>query len=126
MFERLRGMYAVALWDANRERLLLAVDHIGMKPLYLHQSGGMLHFASEVKALLAADGVQAALNLPALDTYLTFGFQVGKETLFADIRRLMPGHMLVVEGGEVTERAFWSFRRAIHRAGHPRRRNRAD
>ena len=68
-----------------------------------------MHFASEIKALLAADGVQAALNLPALDTYLTFGFQVGKETLFADIRRLMPGHMLVVEGGEVTERAFWSF-----------------
>ncbi len=109
MFRQLRGMYAFALWDTPRERLVLAVDHIGMKPLYLHQQDGLLRFASEVKALFADDALQPELNIEALDTYLSFGFQVGANTLFNDVRRLMPGHCLVAENGNVTEKAFWRF-----------------
>lgn len=109
LFKHLRGMYAFALWDAPRQRLVLAVDHIGMKPLYLHQQNGMLRFASEVKALFIDPVLQPQLNLESLDTYLTFGFQVGADTLFNDVRRLMPGHYLVVEDGAIYDKAFWSF-----------------
>ena len=109
MFQYLRGMYAFALWDAPRERLLLAVDHIGMKPLYLHQHDGVLRFASEVKALFADEALQPELNLAVLDTYLSFGFQVGPETLFKGVRRLMPGHYLVMENGELIKKPFWQF-----------------
>lgn len=109
LFAKLRGMYAFALWDANRERLLLAVDHIGMKPLYLHESDGLLHFASEVKALFAAGSVTPALNLDVLDTYLSFGYMVGDETLFAGIRRLPPGHCLVAERGSTRIIRYWDF-----------------
>lgn len=108
MFQHLRGMYAFALWDSVRERLLLAVDHIGIKPLYLYERDGVLHFASEVKCFFAADDAPS-LNLPALDTYLTFGFQVGPETLFDGVRRLMPGHAMTVENGAIHETAFWQF-----------------
>lgn len=106
---QLRGMYAFALWDSRLERLILAVDHIGMKPLYLHEQNGVLHFASEVKCLLAEGTLAPTLNLPALDTYLSFGFQVGQETLFEGVRRLKAGHVLVCEGGNIQERAYWQF-----------------
>ncbi|MEO0561865.1 MAG: asparagine synthase (glutamine-hydrolyzing), partial [Chloroflexota bacterium] len=109
MFDSLRGMYAFALWDTPRQRLVLAVDHIGMKPLYLYEHDGMLRFASEVKALLCDTALVPRLRLRALDTYLTFGFQVGEETLFDGVRRLMPGHFMVVENGEVITHRYWRF-----------------
>lgn len=109
MFQHLRGMYAIALWDSTRERLVLAVDHIGMKPLYLHEQDGVLRFASEVKCLFADDAITPRLNMAALDTYLTFGFQVGQETLFDGVRRLMAGHYLVIENGQQHEQSFWQF-----------------
>ncbi len=99
LFAQLRGMYAIALWDSTRARLVVAVDHIGMKPLYLHERDGMTYFASEVKALAAVGAPERALNLETLDTYLSFGYMIGEETLFAGVRRLMPGHALVIEGG---------------------------
>ena len=109
MLDKLRGMYGFALWDADAARLVLAVDHIGMKPIYLQQSDGILRFSSEVKAILTDPAVSPRLNTNALDTYLRFGFQVGEETLFDGIRRLMPGHMLVIENRTVTDRQFWAF-----------------
>ncbi|MEM6284104.1 MAG: asparagine synthase (glutamine-hydrolyzing), partial [Chloroflexota bacterium] len=120
MFHKLRGMYAFALWDAKNERLVISVDHIGMKPLYLHKQDGILRFASEVKALFVDERVQPELNLPALDTYLSFGFQVGPETLFSGVRRLMPGHVVVVENGEVTEKPFWRFGEHLNGAADTR------
>jgi asparagine synthase (glutamine-hydrolysing) len=109
LFERLRGMYAFALWDAARGWLLLAVDHIGMKPLYLHESGGMLRFASEVKALYADGDVPRDMNAAALDTYLTFGYMLGHDTLFAGVRRLPPGHFLLAADGRTTIQEYWRF-----------------
>jgi asparagine synthase (glutamine-hydrolysing) len=114
LFAHLRGMYAFALWDAPRERLVLAVDHIGMKPLYLHERDGMLLFSSEAKALLADPDTPRTLNLDTLDTYLTFGYMIGTETLFAGIRRLPPGHALVVEGGTARELQHWAFGESPH------------
>lgn len=108
LFQHLRGMYGFALWDSTRERLILAVDHIGMKPLYLHQYEGMLSFASEVKALMGA-GYNPTLNASVLDTYLTFGYMIGNETLFEGVNRLPPGHALIVENGETSLHPHWSF-----------------
>lgn len=109
VFKHLRGMYAFALWDNNAGRLVLAVDHIGMKPLYLHERDGNLLFASEVKAFFADDTTPRELNLDVLDTYLSFGYMIGDETLFAGVRRLPPGHTLIVERGESRLERFWSF-----------------
>jgi asparagine synthase (glutamine-hydrolysing) len=110
LFEHLRGMYAFALWDANAERLVVAVDHIGMKPIYLHERDGKLLFASEVKALLADESMPRALNLDVLDTYLSFGYMIGDETLFAGVRRIPAGHALVVEKGAAPRlHPFWQF-----------------
>lgn len=109
LFGQLRGMYAFALWDTRTETLLLAVDHIGMKPLYLHERDGLLHFASEVKALFADSDIPREMNLDVLDTYLSFGYMIGEETLFKGIRRLPPGHALTVQGGQVKLHRHWQF-----------------
>jgi asparagine synthase (glutamine-hydrolysing) len=109
LFRSLRGMYGLALWDEARGRLVLAVDHIGMKPLYVHQSGGMLRFASEIKALLVDPAVRAEIDDSLLDHYMTFGYRVGAETLFKGIRRIAPGQALIAEGGRTETRRTWRF-----------------
>lgn len=111
LFQFLRGMYAFALWDSVQGRLLLAVDHIGMKPLYLAEQNGRLVFGSEVKALLRQPGLDAVPDLDVLDTYLSFGYMLGEQTLFRGVRRLMPGHFLMVDTrtGAQTERPFWQW-----------------
>lgn len=106
----LRGMYAFALWDSNAERLVLAIDHIGMKPLYLHQHDGKLYFASEVKALFADPATPHQLNLDVLDTYLSFGYMIGAETLFAGVQRLPPGHACIIEKQHPPRlHPYWEF-----------------
>ena len=106
MFAHLRGMFAFALWDENADRLIVAVDHVGIKPLYYCQRDGRLTFASEIKALLTDPAAPRALNLDVLDTYLSFGYPLGEATLFADITRLKPGHALVVERGAVRQHSY--------------------
>jgi asparagine synthase (glutamine-hydrolysing) len=120
LFAYLRGMYAIALWDANRELLVLAADHIGMKPLYLHEQDGLLRFASEVKALYTDPSIARDLNLNVLDTYLSFGYMIGEDTLFAGVRRLPPGHVLVAENGATRLVEYWRFGQGYipHRANH--------
>ncbi len=110
LFSHLRGMFAFALWDSKAERLVVAIDHIGMKPLYLHERDGKLLFASEVKALFADPATPREINLDVLDTYLSFGYMIGAETLFAGIKRLTPGHAYVVEkGADPCLYPFWEF-----------------
>lgn len=109
MFAHLRGMYAFALWDSRAERLVLAVDHIGMKPLYLCEYDGILRFASEVKAILSDPMVPRQINHAVLDTYISFGYMIGEETLFNGIRRLMPGHALIAENGATRLHPYWEF-----------------
>lgn len=101
MFPALRGMFALALWDGSLSRLLLAVDHVGIKPLYVVRRGGRLLFASEVGALLADASVPRRLDLAAVDTYLAFGSLIGPGTLLAGVERLAPGCALVAEAGGV-------------------------
>ncbi len=105
----LQGMFAFALWDAKRHRLLLARDRLGIKPLYYTETNGSFLFASEVKALLEHPDVHAAPDLQALDLYLSFRYVPGPDTLFRSIKKLPPGHLLTVEDGRVTVHRFWEL-----------------
>ena len=118
VFGHLRGMYSFALWDTKCERLVLAVDHMGIKPLYLAEHAGRLLFASEAKALFADNSLPRALNRDVLDTFLSFGYMIGAETLYAGVRRLPPGYALIVENGR--QRLFQHWRtRYPHSADRP-------
>src|SRR5919204_4548619 len=105
---RLRGMFAVALWDASRERLVLARDRLGKKPLvWTRLQDGTLAFASEVKALLQLPGVARDVDLEAIDAYLALQYVPGEQTGFRGIRRLLPGHVLVAERGSERIEPYW-------------------
>ena len=106
--ERLRGMFAFALWDRRRRRLLLARDRVGIKPLYFTRAGGALAAASEIKALFAFPGVERAVNRPALVEHLTLRYVASPATLFQGIEKLEPGHTLAVEASGAVRRRFWS------------------
>ena len=103
----LNGMYAFALWDSRRRRLLLGRDRIGVKPIYLCNDGKRLLFASEAKAILAVPGIKAELDPSALSSYLALGYVPAPQSIFAGIRKLPPATMLVAEGGRVEERRVW-------------------
>ncbi len=109
LFAHLRGMYALALHDAARGETLLATDHIGMKPLYLWEHDGLLHFASEVKCFRAHPAFQPEPDLDVLDTYLSFGYMIGGRTLFSGVRRLLPGEAAHIRRGDVRITRHWQF-----------------
>ena len=103
----LQGMFAYALWDGKRRRLLVARDRLGIKPLYYLETDGSFLFASEVKALLEHADVSAAPDLQALDLYLAFRYVPGPHTLFRGIKKLPPGHRLVREDGRTQVQRYW-------------------
>jgi asparagine synthase (glutamine-hydrolysing) len=105
---RLNGMFAFALWDARRRRLVLARDHLGIKPLFYAIDGRNLYFASEIKSLLCVPQLSRQIDVQALDAYLTFGFIPGPRTIFRDIRKLPPATCLVFEDGRVRLTPYWS------------------
>ena len=105
--ERFRGMFAFAVWDSRRGRLLLARDRLGIKPLYWALAGDRLLFASEIKAILESGLVRATANEEALPELLSTRYLSGSQTMFVGIRKLLPGHVLVYEDGEVRERKYW-------------------
>ncbi len=109
--EHLRGMFAFAIWDARRRELFIARDRLGVKPLYyVHRADGSLFFASEIKSLLAARAVGAGINYRALPDYLANHGTSGEETLFAGVKRLLPGHtMLWRESGEIEIEKYWDI-----------------
>lgn len=106
--ERFRGMFAFALWDAGRERLVLARDRFGQKPLFLLEQDGMLLFASEIKSLLAFPGVRPVVNRDALWDYFAYRYVPAPATLFRGIRKLMPGCQAVWEAGRLTETRYYT------------------
>jgi asparagine synthase (glutamine-hydrolysing) len=106
----LTGMFALAIWDRVRKRLVLSRDRLGIKPLYYVVVGNQLMFASEIKALLAVAGVERQVDYDALDAYLSLRYVPGEKTLFRGIFKLLPGHTLTVEqGGVRTVRQYWDL-----------------
>jgi asparagine synthase (glutamine-hydrolysing) len=106
--DHVSGMFAVALWDAKRERLILARDRLGIKPLYYTQVDGQLAFASEVKALLTLPSIHAGLNRIGLRDYLGLGYCVAPHTIFAGIDKLPPATMLIWTRSGVRTECYWS------------------
>ncbi|HLJ74372.1 MAG TPA: asparagine synthase (glutamine-hydrolyzing), partial [Thermoanaerobaculia bacterium] len=107
---RLRGMFAIALWDGARQRLLLARDRLGIKPLYYAVTRKGILFASEIKAILAAAVIRPELNVSIIPEYLATGFVSGEQTFFAGIRKLLPGRTLTWSASEgLRERRYWQL-----------------
>ncbi|MGE0822333.1 MAG: asparagine synthase (glutamine-hydrolyzing) [Candidatus Binatia bacterium] len=105
--QHLRGMFAFALWDIRRQRLLLVRDRLGIKPLYYTQRDGCLVFGSEVKALLQHPQVDAQLDLDALNNFLSLKYVPAPQTMFAGIHALPPGYLLRCDSAGVVERRYW-------------------
>ena len=110
LVEELAGMFAFALWDARRRRLVLARDRVGKKPLYYALRNGALSFASELRALLQDPEVPRDVDYQALDAYLAYRYVPAPLTAFAAVRKLSPAHTLTLEAdGQVELRRYWQL-----------------
>ena len=107
--ERLRGMFAFALWDAPRKTLLLARDRLGKKPLYYWYHQGRFLFASEIKALLQHPAVSRGLDWEALHHFLAFGYTPADRSIFASIAKLPPAHIATLRHGALAVHQYWSL-----------------
>jgi asparagine synthase (glutamine-hydrolysing) len=104
----LRGMFAFAIWNQRARELFIARDRLGVKPLYyVHADDGSFFFASEVKALLAANAIRPAVNVASLPDYLANRATSDDTTMFAGVRRLSPGHTLLWKDGKVEIKCYW-------------------
>src|SRR5512143_2495608 len=109
LVDRLRGMFAVAIWDEREQRLVLARDRVGKKPLVYAQLDGAFAFASEIQALLTLP-LDRAIDEHALAQYLCLGYIPAPRTGFLGIKSLPPGHVLTVEAGRVLDpRRYWQI-----------------
>jgi asparagine synthase (glutamine-hydrolysing) len=107
--EKLRGMFAFAIWDERAKTLFLARDRVGIKPLYYCATGRSLVFASEIKAILADPAVQCQIAPEIIDRFLTFSYVPGEETLHQGICKLAPGHFLLAKNGKTEIRQYWDL-----------------
>jgi asparagine synthase (glutamine-hydrolysing) len=107
--DRFRGMFAFALWDAPRRRLVLARDRVGVKPLYYSATPAGMTFGSEIKSLLEDPDVPRAWSAEALDAYLALLYVPAPRTIYRNIWKLPAGHLLVAENGRVTTRRYWDL-----------------
>jgi asparagine synthase (glutamine-hydrolysing) len=105
--EKFNGDFAFALWDTRSRRLMLARDRMGVRPLYYARDGGSLLFGSEVKALLAAPGISAALDPIVLDQIFTLWFPLAPRTVFRDVCELPPAHVLLADADRTIVRPYW-------------------
>ncbi len=106
--DRLRGMFAFALWDEKKRQLMLARDRLGIKPLcYALAAQGTLYFGSEMKSILIADGVERSIDPRAFNDLFSLGFVLAPKTLFATIKRLPPAHYLLYRNGRFTLHRYW-------------------
>jgi len=108
--EKLRGMFAFAIWDENRKQLLLARDRVGIKPLYYWLSDKSLVFGSEIKALLADPEVKPEVVPEMIDRFLTFLYVPGEETLLRNVHKLAPGSYLIAREGKTEIKTYWNLR----------------
>jgi asparagine synthase (glutamine-hydrolysing) len=110
---QLRGMFGLAVWDARRQRLVLARDRLGIKPLYYTDIGGELVFGSEIKSIIQHPGVEVRPNLTALGQFLALKYVPSPATMFEGIHALPPGHLLACDRDGIKVERYWdlSFRR---------------
>ena len=109
VLSRLRGMFGIAIWDANTDTLLLARDRVGIKPLYYAEAAGRLFFGSEAKCLLVNPEVDRELDPRALDHYLAYLYTPRDRAIFRGVRKLPAGHFLKVHNGRVEVERYWQL-----------------
>src|SRR5262249_42575473 len=114
---RLRGMFGLAIWDARARTLLLARDRMGIKPLHYAEVNGRLYFGSEIKSLLEAPDLPRELDLDALDHYLSFLYTPRAGSIFKQISKLPPGHVLTWQDGRVAVDRYFELPAAETYAG---------
>jgi len=107
---RFNGMFAFAIWDSQEESLFLARDRLGIKPLYYADTPAGFAFASEVKALLAIPDTERAVDLAALDQFMTFLWTPGPKTAFRGVSKLSPAHYLVYRNGKAEVSEYWDLK----------------
>jgi asparagine synthase (glutamine-hydrolysing) len=109
-FSRLRGMFAIAVWQENRKRLVLARDRLGIKPLYVCEKDNDIYFGSEIKAILVHRGIERRLSPEGLNLFLTMNYIPGELTLLQGIRKIRPGTWLEWRAGTIRQEEFWTLR----------------
>lgn len=105
----LRGMFAFAIWDKNKQELFLARDRVGKKPLKYYSDSEKLVFASELKAILTNSDVKKEVDLEAVDEYLTYQYVPHPKTGFKNIWKLEPGHFMIVKNGKINKQKYWDL-----------------
>jgi asparagine synthase (glutamine-hydrolysing) len=104
------GMFAIAIWDGNKKELFLARDRLGIKPLYYLQTDNEFIFASETKVILKGLDKKPALNVQLIDSYMSFGYIPGENTLHQGVKRLMPGHYAVISDRNIEITEYWDLK----------------
>lgn len=107
--EKLNGMFCFAIWDSSQQKLLLARDRLGIKPLYYYLDEEKLAFGSEIKAILPCPNLKKELNYTALNDFLTFEYIPAPRSIFQDIYKLEPGHWLKVQNHRVHKESYWKL-----------------
>ena len=125
--KKLRGMFAFAIWDSRNKLLLLARDRLGKKPLLYSYKNGIFSFASEFMSLVAGGNVSKDINFDSIPDYITFGYIPAPESIYKDVLKLLPGHILVLKNREIKTERYWqldytkkiniSFQDAVSKAG---------
>lgn len=108
--EKLRGMFAFALWDAKNKKLVIGRDRLGKKPLYYTMLNSVLIFGSEIKSILLHPDVKKVVNPTALHHFLTLQYVPGPETMFAGIQKLQPGNILIYQNDGVALKSYWDIK----------------
>ncbi|HVB99765.1 MAG TPA: XrtA/PEP-CTERM system amidotransferase [Candidatus Dormibacteraeota bacterium] len=108
-FSRLRGMFAIALWDSIKRKLVLARDRVGKKPLFYAENGKRIVFGSELKSLLASDCLSRDIDLCALSDYFSYGYIPAPKTIYRAAGKLLPGHFLVASAAGVRVEPYWDL-----------------
>jgi asparagine synthase (glutamine-hydrolysing) len=116
--EKLRGMFAFALWDEGKRTMILARDRVGKKPLYYYLDDEKLIFASEIKSILRHPRLKLEVDESAVSDYLSFGYIPAPKSIYRSIRKVLPGHYLRVQAGKIEEVKYWdlSFKRTPSRS----------
>lgn len=109
LLQKLRGMFAFAIWDEKNHILLLARDRVGIKPLYYSHTEDNLIFASEIKSLLEDPSIKQDIDINLIDRFLTYLYMPGSDTLFKHIKKLLPGYYLIWQGGNVSVNKYWDL-----------------
>jgi len=107
--QRFRGMFAFAIWNEQKKDLFIARDRLGVKPLYYMEKGGILYFASEIKAFKETGVMDDTLHAGAVDLYFTFRFTPGSQTVIKDVKRLDPGYYMIWKEGASTLHKYWDI-----------------